>query len=341
MDYKKNNASPIISLTKAPMRISLAGGGTDLASYASQFEGSVLGLAIDRYVSVAMYPRSFDDKVYASWEYLESAPSANELNNTFGRAALNRLGISNNVQIATFADAPSGTGLGGSGAFLVALLHSGDRNIRNIADKFQLAEEASAIEMNDLNLSVGKQDHYMASLGGLQLLKFKRDLSVEVITLQPGPKCRNYFSERLLLFFTGQRRVAGEVLSAQSKRLESGDQKTLESLHAIHSLVEPMQAAIRDDNPDLIGPLLDRHWKEKSRLSSKVKVGNIDHLYELALSNGADGGKILGAGGGGFLLLSAREGQEHRLRNAMLQTGIQELKFGCDEHGTTKAVLPV
>lgn len=330
-----------VRLARAPLRVSLAGGGTDLASYASRFGGAVLSLAIDRYVSVALYPRSFDGAIFANWEFPEQASLARDFQNAFGRAALERLGIVSNAQIATFSDAPSGTGVGGSGAFLVAFLHAGRYALDPTVDRLRLAEEASAIEMEDLNLCVGKQDHYIAALGGLQLMRFARDLSVDVERVAAGPACRRYFSERLLLFYTNQRRRAHDVLFSQANKTVAGDRGVLSSLDAIGRLVAPMLAAIRADDPEAIGPLLTRHWEGKSQLAPTDSTPFARELFRLAVDAGADGGKLLGAGGGGFLLVSTKEGRQDAVRAVLERAGAREFRFGCDDLGSTAVSLPI
>ncbi|MFE7676261.1 hypothetical protein ACFU5N_29140 [Streptomyces albidoflavus] len=326
-------------VAKAPLRVSLAGGGTDLPSYADSFGGEVVSLAIDRYVCVSLYPRSFDRAVHASWEYTETTPSADMLQNRFGRAALLRHGVTNSLQVASFADAPSGTGLGGSGAFTVALLHALHLRGGGRPDRAALAEEASAVEMTDLGRVVGKHDHYMAALGGLRLLRIGKGGQVRAENLPLTPALRDYFTNRLLLFYTGQSRDAGQVLAAQARQTESGQASTLEPLHVIRSLTGPMLEALRTGQVDRIGPLLREHWEAKTRLSDGVTTARVDQLYQAALRSGADGGKLLGAGGGGFILVSCRPGSQGAVRAAMAEADAPELAFGPETAGTESSSL--
>lgn len=335
-----NNFSVVdhVTTARSPLRISLAGGGTDIISYASKFEGQVIGFAINKYVSVTIYPRSFYNEVLVKGEFLENVKSVNHLKNLFIYSALKKLKIENNIQISTLSDVPSGTGLGGSAAFLVSLFHAANPGKAN---KLDLAESASMLEINDLKLSVGKQDHYLASLGGMQLMRFNKDSTVTVNSIDPGPKCLDYFSNRLLLFYTGKIREASKILEYQAQKTSSGDFSVLNSLHSIKNLVRPMLDAINQDSPDLIGPILDKHWKAKSKLSKDISTDHLDKVYAQALFCGADGGKIVGAGGGGFLLLSVIEGKQQKIRDLMNEFRMPEMEFDLDSTGTKKVSISI
>jgi D-glycero-alpha-D-manno-heptose-7-phosphate kinase len=328
-----------VTLAKAPLRLSLAGGGTDLPSYADQFGGLVISLAINRYVCVAVHPRSFDGAVHASWEYTERTPTVEMLQNRFGRASLKRLGVTADLQIASFGDAPSGTGVGGSGAFTVALLHALHLRGGRQPDPVTVAEQASAVEMVDLERPVGKHDHYMAALGGLRLLHIERggDVVAEELTL--SPTLLDYFQERLLLFYTGQSRDAGQVLTAQARRTTAGVDDALRPLHAIRAITDPMLDAIKNDRVDDIGPLLDAHWQAKRQLGDGVTTERVDSLYRRAREHGADGGKLLGAGGGGFVLVSCRPGTQESVRAAMAGAGAAELRFAAETSGSSAVCM--
>ncbi|GAA3733384.1 GHMP kinase [Plantactinospora mayteni] len=327
-----------VSLARAPLRVSLAGGGTDLPSYARRQGGLVVSLAINRYVAVTVFPRSFDGRVYARWERDERVDHVTALTNDFARAAFRRSGPVPAAQLASFSDAPSGTGLGGSAAFTVALLHA--LRPPGKVDPRELAEEASAVEMADLGRPVGKHDHYMASYGGIRALHIDRDLAVEVDDLPAGPVLRRYLSDNLLLFYTGVSRDAGTVLAAQHLRTVRGDESTVGALCEIHDLAHEMARAVRADRVGEIGPMLHRHWELKRRLSPSVSTPAIDELYESARAAGADGGKLLGGGGGGFLLVSVPDAATAGVRAAMARRGVTELRFALDEAGSKATALP-
>lgn len=318
------NGEPVTAVASAPMRISVAGGGTDLPSYAERFGGTVVALAIDLRVTVAVSPAAADEPFGLLGEGLR-IDHDELMEDGFAAAALRRVGVET-PHLACVSGAPPRSGLGGSGAFLVALLHALRAGWSPQAAT--LAEEASQIETEDLGRCVGKQDHYVAALGGLQVLRFGRDGSVSTQEVRIGERLETYLRERLLLFDTGLSHDAGAVLAAQDRKTRDADGATLGRLHGIHSLVEPMLAAIGDQGFEEIGPILSEHWRHKELLSEAVAGPRISALYALALASGADGGKLVGAGGGGFLLLSCRAGEQSRLRAAMTSAGATELRFG-------------
>ncbi|MFE7834961.1 hypothetical protein ACFU53_02460 [Streptomyces sp. NPDC057474] len=330
-------------MARAPLRVSLAGGGTDLPSYARDHGGLVISLAIDRHVGVSVFPREFSGGVRASWEGTEQVLGAAQLGNPYAREVFRRAGVTGPLQVASFSDAPSGTGLGGSGAFTVSLLHAlrharagGGPQPDGLphVDRTALAEDAAAVEMTDLGRPVGKHDHYMASYGGLRALYIGRDLSVRPEELPLSRECVEYVNERLLLFYTGLSRDAGTVLEDQANRTARGDSGVLASLDAMRALATNMLEAVRHGRLDDIGPILHEHWTNKVRMSHGITNPRIDVLYRTARAAGAEGGKLLGAGGGGFLLVAVRKGQENAVRAAMREQTARELTFGPDTTGS-------
>lgn len=326
-------------VARAPLRVSLGGGGTDLPSYADRFGGLVVSLAINRYVSVTVFPRSFTGEIRLTGEHTEQAGNVDGVRSRFARAALIRAGIHRNVQLASCTDAPSGTGLGGSGAFTVALLHA--LRHRRSPDPGTLAEEASAIEMVDLARPVGKHDHYLAAYGGLRALHIGADRSVRVEEMPLTAELTSYLRDRLLLFYTGLSRDAGQVLTLQAQQTVRGDRGTVTSLHAIRKVADWVRDAILAGRIDDIGPLLDEHWQHKERLSDRISTGRIGELYRTARSAGSDGGKLLGAGGGGFLLISTARGRTAEVRAAMADQRVIELPFDLDRTGSQMTGLPL
>jgi D-glycero-alpha-D-manno-heptose-7-phosphate kinase len=328
-----------VILARAPLRVSLAGGGTDLPSFADRHGGLVLSVAITRYVSVTVFPRTFDGGVRSCGDDLEHATHVDDLGNRFTRAALLRRGIHAGVQVVSCADAPSGTGLGGSGAYTVALVQAlGGQPGR---DRAALAEEAAEIEMTDLQRPVGRHDHYMAAFGGIRALHLRPDRRVVVEDLAVPASVRAYLRDRLLLFYTGLSRDAGQVLAGQDRMTRHGDRTTVTALHEIRRIAAQMLDVLRSGQVDAIGPLLHEHWRHKTRLSAGVSNRRVDELYRLARAAGSDGGKLLGAGGGGFLLISVRPSAAGRVRAAMAAEAIHELPFDVDDHGSLMTALPV
>jgi D-glycero-alpha-D-manno-heptose-7-phosphate kinase len=331
--------APRIALARAPLRVSLAGGGTDLPSFADRFGGLVISAAINRYISVTVFPRSFDRGVRMTGEETEHCSDVAGMRNRFAGAALRRAGVRDDVQIASCADAPSGTGLGGSGAFTVALLHA--LRLVQRPDAVRLAEEASAIEMIDLARPVGKHDHYMAACGGLRALHVAPDRAVRAEPLAAPPAVVDYLRDRLLLFHTGLSRDAGQVLAVQDQLTRHGNERTIAALRTIRQIAEWMVAAVRRNQVDDIGPLMHEHWQSKTRLSDGVSNDHIDALYKVARAAGSDGGKLLGAGGGGFLLISAGAGRADEVRAAMAAERVRELPFALDRTGCVATGLPL
>ncbi|MGW7541108.1 GHMP family kinase ATP-binding protein [Streptomyces sp. NPDC054770] len=326
--------APATAAAKAPLRISLAGGGTDLPSYAAEFGGEVVAVAIDRYVGAVVHPFSFDGFVRGFWETPEQAPTAAGISNPFARAALLRSGVTDNVQVSCFGDAPSGSGAGGSAAFTVALLHALETSQGREPSAGWLAMTASAVEMSDLGRPVGAQDHYTSALGGLQHLHIGRDGTVDANSMPVTGELAHYFAHRLLLFHTGLSRDAAQVLTAQADATRTGSARARELLHGIRALAPLMADALRAGRADEIGPLLELHWQHKRQLSTSVTTGHLDELHDLALASGADGAKVVGAGGGGFLLVSSKDGAEGRLRAELTAVGLHELPFAAEQHGS-------
>lgn len=323
----------------APLRMSLAGGGTDLPSYADRYGGILVSLAISRVVCVAVFPRMFGDLIRASLATFEQVSRAADLKDPLTRAALRRVGAVDGLQIASFSDVPIGTGLGGSGAFTVALLHA--LRYEQRPTPTALAEEASQIEMIDVGRPVGKHDQYMAAFGGFRILRVGQDREISVETLPVTEETRRYLDQRLLLFFTGKTRDAGRILTVQVARAARDDETAIGSLHAIRDLAETMIDSLHAGRVDDIGPLLGDNWRHKKRLSRKITTPRIDSLYAEALAAGAEGGKVLGAGGGGFLLVACGEGRQAEVRAAMARAGAPELPFQLATEGSRGIQLSV
>jgi D-glycero-alpha-D-manno-heptose-7-phosphate kinase len=293
-------------VSTAPLRISLAGGGTDLVEYASRHGGAVVGAATDLAVTVVRHRPPAGPRIRACLDTCDHTDDPSTVTNPFARAALLHHWDGEPVHLASFGDTIPGTGIGSSAAFCVALVAALDGDDRDPRD---VAERASAIETVALNRPVGKQDHFLSALGGFQLLHLERDGSVHPEPVAVPPEVRSRLDEELLLFFTGTTRDAGTVLAGQHEAVRNGDRDVTNRLHDIKSLTGAMLDALRSGNLTEIGHLLDRHWRLKQGLSPAVSTPTVDAAYRDALNAGATGGKLVGAGGGGHLLLHVPVGR--------------------------------
>ncbi|MBI5532908.1 MAG: galactokinase [Deltaproteobacteria bacterium] len=319
-------------LASSPLRVTLGGGGTDLPSYYERHGGFLIAAAIDKYVTVAV-TRPFSPGIVLRHARVEHVHDASEVQHPIIREALLMLGMqSPQVEITSLSDIPSGTGLGSSGSFTTALLKALRAMHRDTIHCRDLAEMACDIEMNRLKEPVGKQDPYIAAYGGLRCFHFRKDGTVDVEPLRITTETLTALEDNLLLFFTGQTRPASEILQDQDARTRKEDGEVLENLHTVRDIGLRSQAALERGDLDAFGRLLNDHWEYKRRRAPSATNPQIDAWYKLARDNGAIGGKIVGAGGGGFLMFYTED--RTRLRLALRETGLQELRFRFDFEGT-------
>jgi len=318
-------------ITRAPLRITLGGGGTDLPSYYEEFGGFVLSAAISKHVFIAIN-RTFTPDYFLKYSALERVERPEQIEHPIVREVLLAHDIGPSVEIVSMADIPSGTGLGSSGAFTVGLLHAVNAFRRDHVTAGDLAEEACAIEIDRLSRPVGKQDQYVAAFGGLKRLEFKPDGQVEVSPLAVSTDTVHDLEDHLLMFFTGYSRGADRVLAEQKTRSESGDAQMIDNLHYVKELGLRSKVALEQGDTEGFAALMHEHWEHKKKRSASMSNSSIDRWYQLGRDNGALGGKLVGAGAGGFLLFYARE---HRaLRQAMAAEGLTEVRFGFDHDGS-------
>jgi D-glycero-alpha-D-manno-heptose-7-phosphate kinase len=319
-------------IVRSPLRITLGGGGTDLPSYYREHGGFLVAAAIDRYVYVTVM-RPFTPGIYLKYSQLEHVNTADEVHHPIIREAIKLLGFRTpQVEITTLADIPAGTGLGSSGSFTTALLKALHAHRRRLLHPSELAELACHIEIDLLGEPIGKQDQYIAAYGGVTCFDFKQDGRVEAQPLDMPMDALFNLEENLLLFFTGFSRSAGSILLDQKTRSEAHDSEMLTNLHDVKELGLRSRDALARGDIDLFGTLMHEHWEHKRRRSGGMSNPQIDAWYTLGLQNGALGGKLVGAGGGGFLMFYATE--RNRLRRAMLQAGLEEVRFRFDFEGT-------
>jgi D-glycero-alpha-D-manno-heptose-7-phosphate kinase len=319
-------------ITRSPLRITLGGGGTDLPSYYRAHGGFLIAAAIDKYVYVTVM-RPFVEGIFLKYSKMEHVDQIDEVQHPIIREALQMVGFHTpQVEITTLADIPSGTGLGSSGSFSTALLKALYAHRRRLLHPSELAEFACEIEINRLGEPVGKQDQYAAAYGGVTCFTFNPDGSVNACPLKTRMERLFELEDNLLLFFTGFSRSAGSILKDQQQRTEQSDAAMLQNLHYVKELGLCSRAALESGDVTRFGELMHEHWEHKKRRSGGMSNPQIDEWYELGRKNGAIGGKLVGAGGGGFLLFLSDD--HKRLRSAMTQAGLEEMRFRFDFEGT-------
>jgi D-glycero-alpha-D-manno-heptose-7-phosphate kinase len=322
-------------IVRTPLRIALGGGGTDLPSYYQRHGGFVLSAAINRYIYIGIN-RTFTDDYLLKYSQLERVRTVDEIQHRLIREVLRRHPIGPALEIVSLADIPAGTGLGSSGSFTVGLLRAVYAFKREHVTAGALAEEACHIEIDILQSGVGKQDQYIAAHGGLIAMDFAPDGAVRISPLSVSNPTLHDLEERLLMFFTGYSREAAAILADQNQRSLSDDRTMLENLHFTKELGLRIQAALERGDVRAFGALMHEHWEWKRRRSPEMSNPRIDRWYEVGLASGALGGKLVGAGGGGFLLFYADNPQS--LRQAMAAEGLTEVRFFFDHDGSVVSV---
>jgi D-glycero-alpha-D-manno-heptose-7-phosphate kinase len=319
-------------ITRSPLRITLGGGGTDLPSYYRQHGGFLIAAAIDKHVYVTVM-RPFVEGIYLKYSKLEHVGKPDEVQHPIIREAIRMLAFRTpQIEITTLADIPAGTGLGSSGSFSTALLKALYAHRRRLLHPSELAELACEIEINRLGEPIGKQDQYIAAYGGVTCFTFNPDDTVDAQPLNVKMDVLFDLEDNLLLFFTGFSRSAGSILQDQKTRTEQFDDAMIQNLHYVKDLGLRSRDALERGDTALFGALMHEHWEHKKRRSGGMSNPHIDEWYELGRANGAIGGKLVGAGGGGFLLFYSED--HRRLREAMTKAGLEEVRFRFDFEGT-------
>lgn len=315
-------------ITQTPLRISIAGGGTDLPGYYRQRGGYVVSTAIDKFVYVIVKER-YDDKIYVDYSRKEIVESIDEIQHELVREAARMTGMKNGFEVNMMADIPSeGSGLGSSSSVTVGLLNAFYQYRGEQVSAERLAQEACAIEIDILGKPIGRQDQYIAAYGGLCGFAFNTDDSVTVERLDISSGAKRRMGSNILLFFTNIVRQASKILSDQSEKI--GD--TIAFHDEIKSLAHDVRSAIHEGTFDCIGDILHRNWELKKQLANGVSNSEIDNMYERARGGGALGGKIAGAGGGGFLMVYCRRPDQDNLREAL--SDYREMPFLLEPHGS-------
>ncbi|HEY5504632.1 MAG TPA: hypothetical protein VIK28_05690 [Sedimentisphaerales bacterium] len=319
-------------ITRSPLRITLGGGGTDLPSYYREHGGFVISAAIDKYVYVSVI-RPFTPGIFLKYSRLEKVEQIDQVEHRIIREALRMLDFKTpQIEITTLADIPAGTGLGSSGSFTTAMLKALFTHRKRLVLADELARLACEIEINRLNEPIGKQDQYIAAFGGITCFHFNPDESVNAAPLKLSMDTLFDLEDNLLLFFTGYTRSAGNILLDQQQRIEKSDPTMLANLDYVKELGLQSQVALEAGHTAEFGEIMHEHWEHKRKRSKGMSNPQIDEWYELGRKNGALGGKLVGAGGGGFLLFYAQDRKQ--LRQTMRNAGLEEVRFRFDFEGT-------
>jgi len=319
-------------IARSPLRISLGGGGTDLPSYYEKFGGFLIAAAIDKYVYITLHDTFVPDLI-VKYSELERVPDATRLKHPIIREAFAEVGMDGRgLELTSMADIPAGTGLGSSSSFTTALLKALHAHKKNLVHPNELAAQACEIELGRLKEPIGKQDQYIAAYGGITCFKFLPDGKVEAWPLKLSAETRDNLEDNLLLFFTGYSRSASAILKEQDQKSKQADAGMMENLHFVKDLGLQSQRALETGDLHEFARLMDVHWQRKKQRSGGMSNPKINEWYDLALASGALGGKLIGAGGGGFLMFYTED--KTKLRHAMTRAGLKEVRFRFDFEGT-------
>ena len=319
-------------ITRSPLRISLGGGGTDLPSYYRRHSGFLIAAAIDKYVYITLH-QTFGQELILKYSKMEHVHTIEEVQHPIIREALSLVGLKElHLEIASMADIPAGTGLGSSGSFTTALLKALHIYKKSLIHPRELAEQACHIEIDRLGEPIGKQDQYIAAYGGLTCFQFLPNNHVEALPLAISGETLYNLEDNLLLFFTGYSRSASSILKEQDEKSKQHAASMVENLHYVKELGYQSKEALEEGDLRRFAEIMNAHWEYKKRRSGGMSNSDIDQWYQLAMANGALGGKLIGAGGGGFLMFYAED--KIKLRRALAETSLREIRFRFDFEGT-------
>jgi D-glycero-alpha-D-manno-heptose-7-phosphate kinase len=319
-------------IASSPLRISLGGGGTDLPSYYRDHTGFLISAAINKYVYITLH-ETFGEELIVKYSKMEVVKTFDEIRHPIVREALRLVGMTQGrLEITSMSDIPAGTGLGSSGSFTTALLCALHSLMRNPVPARDLAEQACHIELDILGEPIGKQDQYIAAFGGITCFTFQPDGRVGIEPLRMSPETLHTLEDNLILFFTGFTRNASDILKDQDSRSRQKDSGMLDNLHFIKQIACESKAAMESGDLRCFAELMHAHWEHKKKRSQGMSNPRIDGYYDLGRANGALGGKLIGAGGGGFLMFYTED--KTRLRRIMTEAGLREVRFRFDFSGT-------
>jgi D-glycero-alpha-D-manno-heptose-7-phosphate kinase len=319
-------------ITRSPLRISLGGGGTDLPSYYRRHSGFLISAAIDKFVYITLH-QTFQKGLIIKYSKMEQADEIAQVQHPIIREALKLMEVADpHLEIASMADIPAGTGLGSSGSFTTALLRALHIYQKRLVPTHELAEQACCVEIEKVGSPVGKQDQYIAAYGGLACFQFLPNDQVKVEPLKLDSQTLYNLEDNLLMFFTGYSRSASSILKVQDDKSKQQDSAMIDNLHFIKDLAYKSKEALEAGDLRAFAGHMKVHWDHKRQRGQGMTNPDIDRWYELAMNNGALGGKLVGAGGGGFLMFYSEE--KTRLRQVMAQAGLREIRFRFDFEGT-------
>ena len=319
-------------ITRSPLRITLGGGGTDLPSYYEKFGGFLISATINKYVYITLH-ENFAPGLIVKYSKMESVEDASKIEHPIIRNAFEFVGLDGKgLELSSMADIPAGTGLGSSSSFTTALLKALNVYKKNIVNAKELAEQACHIELDLLKEPIGKQDQFISAYGGITQFTFNKDGTVETSPLRISEETFDRLTDNLLLFFTGYSRSASIILKEQDQKSKQNDDDMNNNLHFVKELGYKSKKLLEDGDLVEFAKLMDVHWQNKKKRSNNMSNLKINEWYDLAIQNGAIGGKLIGAGGGGFLMFYAED--KVNLRKTMRSLGLKEVRFSFDFEGT-------
>jgi D-glycero-alpha-D-manno-heptose-7-phosphate kinase len=316
-------------LAKSPFRISFAGGGSDLPDFYRRHIGVVVSTTIDKAMYIAIHPY-FHEKIRIKYSRTEDVSNTSEIQHPLVRECLRMMNIDCGMEIASFADVPAGTGMGSSSAFTVCLLHALYALAGQNPSAGELAKTSCEIEIDRVGEPIGKQDQYATAFGGLNCIRFHPDESVEVVPINCSSETRHELESRLMLFYTGGERAASSILQEQGRNMSQPDK--FSAVVEMTKLAEELYLSLERNQIDSFGEILHTGWMLKSKLARDITNSAIESNYKLAREAGAEGGKLLGAGSGGFLLLYCRQDKQSQVREALAH--LQEMPFAMSNEGS-------
>ena len=321
-------------VSKTPLRLSLAGGGTDLPEYYSQYGSQVITSAIDKNIYIFV-KKWFEPAIRVSYSKTEIVDKIHKIKHPFVRESFRHFKIKSNLEATIMADLPAGTGMGSSSSFAVGLLNALSAYTKQKISTQNLAELAFKLQHNILKESGGKQDQYAASYGGIISMRIDRQGKVNVEKLKIKKEKIKKIEDNLLCFYTGIKRSAPKIQEKYCKSITNNDTSVIESLHEINKMSKPMISYLKKGDLNEIGELFESHWDLKKKLSNEITNSKIDRLYNEAKKSGAIGGKMLGAGGGGYLVFLCKNGKKNAVKQKLNQKGLTDIPIKFNERGST------